>query len=209
MADSRVHIYFFRHGETDYNRRGIVQGGGVDSDLNDLGRQQAEAFFKTYAHLTFDAVYASKLKRTQQTLGPWVDSGYSFETHAGLNELSWGVHEGVVPTPEQRKEFLGILSKWSEGQLDLRVPEGESPIEAWDRAKSFFEEIAEKHAGQRILVCSHGRQLRVILSSLLGTEMREMERYKHDNTALSIVKFGGDGPATLELLNDTSHLNFN
>ena len=38
-------IYLIRHGETDFNRQGIVQGSGVDSDLNELGLAQAEAFF--------------------------------------------------------------------------------------------------------------------------------------------------------------------
>ena len=64
-------LYLIRHGETDYNRQGIVQGGGVDSSLNDLGRRQAEAFFEHYKHLRFDAVYVSALKRTHETLAPW------------------------------------------------------------------------------------------------------------------------------------------
>ena len=38
-------IYIIRHGETELNRLGIVQGRGVDSDLNDTGRAQAEAFY--------------------------------------------------------------------------------------------------------------------------------------------------------------------
>ncbi|MFM8374363.1 MAG: histidine phosphatase family protein, partial [Bacteroidota bacterium] len=39
-----MHVYFIRHGETDFNRQGIIQGRGVDSDLNETGRQQARAF---------------------------------------------------------------------------------------------------------------------------------------------------------------------
>lgn len=42
------YIYILRHGETDYNRRGIVQGSGVDAELNEYGRLQAEAFFRYY-----------------------------------------------------------------------------------------------------------------------------------------------------------------
>jgi bisphosphoglycerate-dependent phosphoglycerate mutase len=40
-------IYLIRHGETDYNRLGVVQGSGIDADLNDLGRRQAQAFLIT------------------------------------------------------------------------------------------------------------------------------------------------------------------
>ena len=46
-------IYIIRHGETDYNRQGIVQGQGVDTSLNDLGRRQASAFFEHYRHIDF------------------------------------------------------------------------------------------------------------------------------------------------------------
>jgi probable phosphoglycerate mutase len=55
-------IYLIRHGETDFNRQGIVQGSGVDSDLNELGRAQAEAFFQSYQNVNFDKVYTSALK---------------------------------------------------------------------------------------------------------------------------------------------------
>ncbi|HYG15236.1 MAG TPA: histidine phosphatase family protein, partial [Bacteroidia bacterium] len=38
-------IYLVRHGETEFNRMGIVQGSGVDSELNETGRKQADLFF--------------------------------------------------------------------------------------------------------------------------------------------------------------------
>jgi len=57
-------IYLIRHGETDFNRRGVVQGSGVDSDLNDMGRAQAQAFFQAYQHVPFEKLYVSGLKRT-------------------------------------------------------------------------------------------------------------------------------------------------
>ena len=41
-------IYLIRHGETDYNRLGVVQGSGIDADLNELGQRQAKAFFDHY-----------------------------------------------------------------------------------------------------------------------------------------------------------------
>ena len=47
-------IYLIRHGETEFNRMGIVQGSGIDSDLNETGILQARAFFETYRHITFN-----------------------------------------------------------------------------------------------------------------------------------------------------------
>ena len=59
-------IYLIRHGETEYNRKGVVQGSGIDADLNELGQKQAEAFFAHYQDLPIDKIYTSALKRTHQ-----------------------------------------------------------------------------------------------------------------------------------------------
>jgi broad specificity phosphatase PhoE len=87
-------LYLIRHGETDFNIQGIVQGGGVDSDLNELGRAQGQAFFEYYKHISFDSVYCSSLKRTAQTLHPFVELGHELIARPELNEFNWGVLEG-------------------------------------------------------------------------------------------------------------------
>ncbi|MEM7367188.1 MAG: histidine phosphatase family protein [Bacteroidota bacterium] len=199
-------LYFVRHGQTDYNLKGIVQGSGIDAPLNATGIAQANAFFRAYSHLSFDAVYASTLQRTHQTLAPWIEAGYAFSQHPGLNEFNWGIHEGKVPTPEEHQSFLAILNRWQEGELEARVPEGETPIDAWERAKTFFQDLPKRHPDQQLLLCTHGRQLRVILSNLLKVGMQNMEPYKHRNTGLTIVGLTENGQATLELLNDGTHL---
>lgn len=200
-----LELYFVRHGQTDYNLRGIVQGSGINSDLNELGRKQAKAFYEAYKHIHFDRVFASDLKRTHQTLAPWLKAGYSLETDSALNEFSWGIHEGAEPTSSQRAEFEAMLKKWTAGDLSLSVPEGESPLVAWDRASDFFEKIKQEGSG-RFLFCSHGRQLRIILANLLGEHMSSMEKYKHSNTGISILHLEKDKNASLQLLNNVDHL---
>ena len=200
-------IYFLRHGETDYNRQGIVQGSGINSDLNELGRKQAQYFFEAYNHIKFNAVYASQLKRTHQTLAPWTSLGHDPVVDSALDEFNWGIHEGRKPHAEHKDEFKQILKQWSEGNLLAKVDKGETPVDAWSRAESFFKLLPEKHPDQTLLLCTHGRQLRVILSSLLDGDMRHMEKYSHSNTALSIVKWPKSGQPELLKLNDTSHLN--
>ena len=88
-------IFLLRHGQTDFNVRGIVQGSGVDSSLNDTGRQQAARFFAAYGHVPFDKVYTSALRRTHESVQLFLDLGLRHEVHAGLNEISWGVREGT------------------------------------------------------------------------------------------------------------------
>lgn len=200
-------LYVVRHGQTDYNAQGIVQGSGVDSSLNSIGKAQAQAFFEAYQHLRFDAVFASRLQRTHQTLAPWLTQGYQFSQHEGLNELNWGHHEGAVATPEMKAEFHQMLRQWQQGELHAKVPTGESPIEALDRALPFLQHLKESYMGQQLLLCSHGRQLRVILSHLLDGDLSQMEQYQHRNTGLTILRIAPDGSIHLDLLNDGQHLN--
>ena len=68
-----MELYIIRHGETDFNKRGIIQGRGVNSDLNDHGISQARSFYKAYHHIEFDKVITSTLKRTHQTVQSFID----------------------------------------------------------------------------------------------------------------------------------------
>lgn len=72
-------IYIIRHGETDFNRRGIMQGSSIDTDLSEVGRLQSQAFFEQYRHLAFDAIVTSSLKRTWQTVAPFLEQISSAE----------------------------------------------------------------------------------------------------------------------------------
>lgn len=199
-------LYFFRHGETEYNRRGIIQGRGIDSDLNATGHAQAQAFYAHYRHLSFDGIWASMLRRTHQTLAPWLEDGYTLQTHPGLDEFSWGIHEGRNPDIEQRHEFREMLLRWRAGEDDTRIEGGESPRDAWARAKPLFESLLATPDDRTLLICSHGRQMRVIISNLIGEDMRYMERFKHHNTALSIVRLQAIGQGETLTLNSIAHL---
>ena len=57
-------LFILRHGETNQNLNGIVQGSGIDSDLNHSGFAQCAAFFEKYKHHEFDLIIASQLKRS-------------------------------------------------------------------------------------------------------------------------------------------------
>ncbi|MCZ6694862.1 MAG: histidine phosphatase family protein, partial [Bacteroidetes bacterium] len=72
-------IYLIRHGQTDFNNRGVVQGSGIDSSLNETGYKQAQAFFDAYQQVPFQKIYTSSLQRTTQTVKPFIDKGIPFE----------------------------------------------------------------------------------------------------------------------------------
>ncbi len=201
-----ITLFFIRHGQTDFNKQGIVQGSGVDSELNEVGHEQARAFFEHYRGVHFEGIYASLLKRTHQTLAPWAAEGHNITAEHGLNELNWGTHEGKKPDPTQRKLFNKTIESWNNGMLDVAVEAGESPMEAWNRAEGLFRQLRRDYLNHNLLLCSHGRQLRVILSGLIDQDLSKMHLYEHHNTGLSIVTIDREGKAHPERINDLRHL---
>jgi broad specificity phosphatase PhoE len=120
-------IYLIRHGETDFNRQGVVQGSGVDSDLNELGQAQAEAFFQHYQHIPFDKVYTSGLKRTHQSVNKFLQKNLLWEQHTGLNEISWGVREGKIPNNRDNEYYKILIDSWIAGETNM-PSEGEPSV---------------------------------------------------------------------------------
>ncbi|MBE7179132.1 MAG: histidine phosphatase family protein, partial [Mucilaginibacter polytrichastri] len=71
----RKTLYIIRHGETELNKKGIVQGRGINASLNETGKRQAREFFEAYQDVPFDRIYTSTLQRTHQTVQHFIDKG--------------------------------------------------------------------------------------------------------------------------------------
>jgi len=184
-------LYIVRHGQTEYNKQGIIQGRGVDTDLNDEGRKQAQQFFAAYKDVPFDKAYISALKRTQQSIQPFLDRGLPFEKLPGLDELAWGIHEGQLPTPENKAAFLQIMRDWLDGSLDSKFEGGESPNEVEIRQREALSVIMSHPEEKTVLVCMHGRAMRLLLCILTGKPLSEMDNFPHQNLVLYKVTYDG------------------
>ncbi len=196
-------IYLIRHGQTDYNLKGIVQGSGIDSDLNETGRKQAQAFYNAYNHLTFDHIYTSQLKRTHQSVEPFIKRGHSWTQMHELNEINWGIFEGVVPTPEAKNVFNQMVASWRNGDLAKAIEGGETPLEMFERQRRGWQQIKQS-SHKNILICMHGRAMRSFLSLVLDTPLQEMDQYPHTNLGVYQVEVNA-GSSILHLKNDTRH----
>ncbi|MEA5426069.1 histidine phosphatase family protein [Arcicella lustrica] len=200
-------VYLIRHGETDFNRQGIVQGSGVDSELNELGHAQAEAFFQKYHHINFDKVYTSALQRTHQSVKKFLEKGLPWEQHEGLNEISWGVREGRVPNDVDNEYYKILIDSWINGKVDMPSEGGESPLDVITRQKPVIDLIVSRPEEETILVAMHGRAIRIILTLLLERELQEMDTFEHANLCLYKLTYDYEqGKFFVELENDLSHL---
>lgn len=198
-------IYIVRHGQTDFNLRGIVQGSGVDSSLNDLGRAQAAAFFKAYEAVPFDKIYTSALQRTVQSVQQFLDKGIAFEQLAGLNEISWGNKEGQPITPEEDEYYHYMLKQWQLGNTSLRIEQGESPEEVLARLKNAMYYIMSKPDEKTVLICMHGRAIRILLCLLLHYPLKSMDMFEHQNLCLYELNYTGSMYSVVKY-NDVDHL---
>ncbi|MBD1397534.1 histidine phosphatase family protein [Pontibacter sp. JH31] len=198
-------IYIIRHGQTDFNLQGIVQGSGVDSSLNELGRSQAAAFYEKYRDIPFSKVYTSTLKRSIQSVQGFLDLGIPHEQHAGLNEINWGTREGSRITPEEDAYYHRLLQTWCEGETSLCIEGGESPDLVAARQKVFVDLMLSRPEEDTVLICMHGRAMRILLSQLLRYPLRCMDQFEHQNLCLYQLDYTGS-MFTVKKYCDVAHL---
>jgi probable phosphoglycerate mutase len=207
-ADRDTVLYLVRHGETEYNRKGIVQGAGVDSVLNDTGWAQARALAGRLSTVAVDAVYASTLRRAKQTAqvvsGPHEPISKTYLRD--LEEISWGVFEGDPPSPDRDDAMQAVKDTWRRGDYGYAIENGESIRDVEARSRRALAHVMARHAGGTAVVVAHGRYLRVLLSSVLdGYSLADMPRMDHSNTGVNRVVCR-DGRFRADTLNCTRHL---
>lgn len=198
-------IYLIRHGQTDYNLQNIVQGSGVDTDLNERGRQQAQAFFDRYKDVPFQKVYTSALKRTHQSVKGFLELGLPHEQLAGLNEISWGTKEGHKVTPSEDEYYHYMLKQWQLGNTTLKIEGGESPEDVVKRMQPAVDHIMSRTDEQTILICMHGRAIRILMCLLLNYPLKSMDMFEHENLCLYLLNYTGS-MFSVERYNDRDHL---
>ncbi|MFK7900991.1 MAG: histidine phosphatase family protein [Cyclobacteriaceae bacterium] len=197
-------IYFVRHGQTDFNKNSIVQGASIDAPLNKTGFLQAKALFQYYKQLAFDKVYTSALVRTKETVQQFLDLGISHTSLTALNEISFGIYDGTKHTTAENGVLNQIVKKWNQGETHLKTEEGESPEDLALKQQDFIE-LVKKDPSERVLVCMHGRAMRILLCQLMGESLAEMDKYKHHNTCVYVVSYE-NGVFQLEETNSLAHL---
>lgn len=199
-----MNLFIIRHAETTYNATGRVQGKGVDSDLNEHGLQQADAFYQKFKQVTFDYLITSTLKRTAQTTKLFEGNVNHILRMQEIDEISWGILEGKKATPDQKTTYQNLLSSWGQGNYGDRIEEGESLYELAKRLENFKDFLLCLDA-QNVLVCTHGTTLSVLQALLQDKPLSAMYGSKHSNTGMCLFKKKKE-KFYLAIRNDVSHL---
>lgn len=141
-------LYLIRHGQTDWNKQGIIQGR-TDIPLNEIGKQQARETSKQLESITFDCIYCSPLLRTKQT-ADIVNEGRNLPIYYDdrLLERNFGKYEGT------KVKELDFSSFWNLSNQDQSHDE-ESAVSFFNRIHKFLDDIKRLEYGT-ILIVAHG-----------------------------------------------------
>ena len=159
-------LFLFRHGETDWNREGRLQGH-TDTPLNQTGLVQAQALSEILRPHRLDAVVSSDLSRARTTAQIVAEAlGLPLFTDAGLRETNVGAAEGLLWSDAKTRVGEGLTERWySDG--DVAFPGGETGTETRIRGLAALQRFAAAQPFRRIGVSTHGAMLRQLMKHAL------------------------------------------
>jgi probable phosphoglycerate mutase len=177
-------IVLARHGEAEYESNEWTEGGSLT--LN--GRRQSAALAESLAGRRVAHVWTSPLARAVQTSEiAAAGLGVGVTTRCGLREFDPGY---LAERPDDVQPMLAAYNRWLTGELDVRLPGGETAEEVVVRVRAVLQEIADAHPGETVLVVSHGSALRIGIPALCRMDAEAVEL---------------ENATTLEVLADADH----
>jgi len=193
-------LLLVRHAEIEprYQR---AFGGRIDMNLSARGRAQARTLADFLHGKTFAAVYASPMKRVQQTLAPFLKNDAPAQTILpGLSEVDFGDWSGYNWN-EVREKFGVHPYNWLD-EIELgAVPNGENGVQFRTRVEACLFEIIRRHPGETTAIFSHGGVIRMMLAILLDLPLPKTNSFEIEYTSLTQV-------ALHPHLNEVELLNF-
>jgi broad specificity phosphatase PhoE len=195
-------VTLVRHGETSANVEGIWHGS-LDTALTERGRSQAECVATHLAKTRADAtaLYASPLARARDTASPIARRlRLAPRYEDDLREYHLGAWEGMSYAELVREHRIFERMR---SEPDWQPGGGESARQVAERLAARIAAIAEQHAGERVIVVTHGGALALALGWLIDREVSAWRRVMH-NCAVSDLSFDPD--PSLVCFNEVTHL---
>ncbi len=199
-----LYLYLIRHGETDWNAQGRVQGA-TDIELNRRGRLQARAISRMLRAEPLQALYASPLKRALGTAELIArPHGLPVIKLSGLSELDQGELEGLT-FEELDNRYGPFMEAWRERPGKVRLPGGETMAELQERAWEALERIREENPEGKVVAVSHNLAIRSLICRIVDLSLENMGRLRQSSGALNVLEHVERGWA-LRSMNNTFHL---
>lgn len=179
-------FYFLRHGETDWNKKAVLQGHS-DIPLNETGRRQAEDIIPVMKNLPIDRIVASTLARAHETARiinavlkkPIIQD-------AALWERGFGDYEGMAVSEIESLRARTLTENLPPEENGYACPPNAETYEAFkNRTTAAIAKYLDLHPGENILFVAHGGIYRALLRSLLNDigQSPNVKPYHFEKTA--------------------------
>ncbi|MGW5052266.1 histidine phosphatase family protein [Actinokineospora sp. NPDC004072] len=157
-------VVMWRHGETDYNATGRMQGH-IDSNLTETGWNQARFAVPALVRFNPDIIVTSDLRRATDTATVFSSaSGIPLRIDKRLRETHLGLWQGKTLT-EVDAEYPGARKVWQTDPT-WAPPGGEPRVEVAARAAEVVADLDEGDA-ETALLCAHGGLITALTAHLL------------------------------------------
>jgi len=193
-----MELIIARHGETEENKAGILQGH-TPGRLSDLGKEQAQKLALRLKDEKIDYIYSSDLARAADTAKAIAE---------------YHPNTPIEFVQEMRERDLGKLSGKKKSDLgfnyhdmiadSLNNPDIESKEQLHDRAERFVKKVIAKHPNETVLLVGHNGINKNLISAITGEDVKDIPAQL--NTSVNIFEISAEGGCTTHISNCVKHL---
>jgi len=206
-----------RHGASTFNLQHRCQGCSDEPELTMQGRHEARLSGERLALEAIHVVITSPLRRSTETTGELLqavcayDRRIASEIDTRLREIELYYWEGLS-LKEIPRRFPEQYDDWRlrPNEFHMQLTDGQVLFPArdlYDCVRSLWVQLLSDHAGESILLVSHGGTIRALIGTALGLGPEHFQSFQQSNCGLSRLCFAPkSGLGRLDLLNDTAHL---
>jgi len=195
-----MRLILVRHGETEENKKGILQGR-TPGILSSQGKEQAKKVAQRLKWLPIDIIYTSGLDRcfyTAEEIAKFHNCKLEVEPliiEKDEGNLAGKVHHEIDWRKESGDKFTG------------KNHGGESLMEVMERTKNFYAYLLKKHSNHTVVVVTHGSPIRTLVGVVMNETVQQAFLRKNcGNTAITEIKVDAKGNSTLICYDDQKHL---
>ena len=185
-AQPATHLLLIRHAEVEASYQGVF-GGRIDMDLSPRGHDQAATLAKYLEAKPLNAIYASPMKRVQQTLAPFLGNGAPKPVILpDLREVDFGDWTGLRWDQVQEKFGVSAFS-WLDHLECGGIANAECGETFRDRVEPCLDRILADHASEQVAIFCHGGVIRMVLSILLRWPLSSMAMFEIEYASLTQI----------------------
>lgn len=177
-------ILLIRHGDTDYVDEALA--GRIDSPLNAEGLGQSLRVAEALKHLTIDAIYASPLKRTQQTAQPLANYLHlEVKINNDLNQVNFGDWQGLSFDELIQDPNWKIFQ---ENPALAKIPGGEDGFMVRERVSTGILKLIDQYSHDAVVaIFSHGSIIRHTISYFIGLPLENLNQIRIAPASISTL----------------------